>query len=328
MQRTASALHLKLSALLLCGLLVGSPVWSQSWPSRQVRIIVAGAAGSSLDIPVRAVGEKLKDRLGQAIIVENRVAAGGTVATDAVAKAPPDGYTFLMSFNGPLAYGPFLYSKLPYDPQKDLTAVILMGGQPFVLGVPASLAVNNLRDLVEMARASPGRLNYSSLGNGSGTHITMELLKSQAKIFMVHIPYAGGVAASTAVATGDVQAHFAPISTIMPHVRAGRVRLIAMSSEKRFSLMPEIPTVAEQGFPGFDSFGWNGILAPAGTPREIVMRLNREINDVLQLADVRALLTNSQIDIGGGSPEDFAALIRRESARWGPVIRATGAKLD
>jgi tripartite-type tricarboxylate transporter receptor subunit TctC len=313
---------------LVLSVFVSASAWAQSWPSRPVRIIVAGAAGSSLDIPVRAVGEKLKDRLGQPIVVENRVAAGGTVATDAVAKSAPDGYTFLMSFNGPLAYGPFLYSKLPYDPQKDLAAVILMGGQPFVLGVPATLNVGSLKELIDLARANPGRLNYSSLGNGSGTHITMELLKSQAKIFMVHIPYAGGVAASTALATGDVQAHFAPIPTVMPHVRAGRVRLIAMSSEKRFALFPDIPTVAEQGFPGFDSFGWNGILAPAGTPREIIVRLNREINEIFQLADIRTLLNNSQIQIGGGTPEEFAALIRREAERWGPVIRATGAKLD
>jgi tripartite-type tricarboxylate transporter receptor subunit TctC len=313
---------------MVAGLLVAAAALAQPWPARPVRIIVAGAPGSSLDIPVRAVGEKLKDRLGQPIVVENRVAAGGTVATDAVAKAAPDGYTLVMSFNGPLAYGPFLYSKLPYDPQKDLAAVILMGGQPFVLGVPSSLGVGSLKELVEMARASPGRLNYSSLGNGSGTHITMELLKSQAQIYMLHIPYAGGVAASTAVATGDVQAHFAPISTIMPHVRAGRVKLIAMSSEKRFTLLPEIPTVAEQGFPGFDSFGWNGILAPAGTPREVIMRLNQEINQIFQLSDVRTLLGNNQIEIGGGTPEEFAALIRRETERWGPVIRATGARLD
>jgi tripartite-type tricarboxylate transporter receptor subunit TctC len=303
-------------------------LWAQAWPVKPVRIVVAGAPGSSLDIPVRAVGEKLKDRLGQPIVVENRVAAGGTVATDAVAKSPPDGYTFVMSFNGPLAYGPFLYSKLPYDPQKDLAAVILMGGQPFVLGIPSNLGINDLRDLVEMARANPGKLNYSSLGNGSGTHITMELLKSQAKIFMLHIPYPGGVAAATAVATGDVQAHFAPVSTIMPHVRSGRVKLIAMSSEKRFALMPDIPTVAEQGFPGFDSFGWNGILAPAATPREIIVRLNREINEIFQLADIRTLLANNQIAIGGGTPEEFAALIQRETERWGPIIRASGARID
>jgi tripartite-type tricarboxylate transporter receptor subunit TctC len=313
---------------IFLGLLVAVSALAQSWPARPVRIMVAGAAGSSLDIPVRAVAEKLKDRLGQPIVVENRVAAGGTVATDAVAKAAPDGYTFVMSFNGPLAYGPFLYSKLPYDPQKDLAAVILMGGQPFVLGVPTNLHVENLNQLIALARANPGRLNYSSLGNGSGTHITMELLKSQAKIFMLHVPYAGGVAASTAVATGDVQAHFAPISTIMPHVRAGRVKLIAMSSEKRFALLPEIPTVAEQGFPGFDSFGWNGILAPAATPREIVLRLNREINEILQLPEVKSILNNSQIEIGGGTPEEFSALIKREAERWGPIIRASGARLD
>ena len=317
-----------LNTVFLCMLVACGLAHGQAWPLKPLRIIVAGAPGSSLDIPVRAVGEKLKDRLGQPIVVENRIAAGGTVATDAAAKAPPDGYTFVMSFNGPLAYGPFLYSRLPYDPQKDLAAVILMGGQPFVLGVPATLGVNNVRELVEMARANPGRLNYSSLGNGSGTHITMELLKSQAKIFMLHIPYPGGVAAATAVATGDVQAHFAPIPTIMPHVRAGRVKLIAMSSAERFPLLPEIPTVAEQGFPGFDSFGWNGILAPAATPRDIVVRLNREINEVLQLPDIRTLLTNNQISIGGGTPEEFAALIRREAERWGPVIRATGARLD
>jgi tripartite-type tricarboxylate transporter receptor subunit TctC len=320
MQRAAFALYLIF--------LVAGPAWGQQWPTKPLRIIVAGAAGSSLDIPVRAVGEKLKDRLGQPVVVENRVAAGGTVATDAVAKSAPDGYTFLMSFNGPLAYGPFLYSKLPYDPQKDLAAVIQMGGQPFALGVPASLGIGSLSELVEMARASPGRLNYSSLGNGSGTHITMELLKSRAKIFMLHIPYAGGVAAATAVATGDVQAHFAPIPTIMPHVRAGRVKLIAMSSEKRFALMPEVPTVAEQGFPGFDSYGWNGILAPAGTPREIIVRLNREINGVFQLPDIRTLLANQQIEIAGGTPEAFAELIKRETERWGPVIRAIGARLD
>jgi tripartite-type tricarboxylate transporter receptor subunit TctC len=320
-QRTTLAVYL-ISFFLL------GPAFGQSWPTRPLRIIVAGAAGSSLDIPVRVVGEKLKDRLGQPIVVENRVAAGGTLATDAAAKSAPDGYTFVMSFNGPLAYGPFLYSKLPYDPQTDLAPVIQMGGQPFVLGVPASLGISSLQELVEMARASPGRLNYSSLGNGSGTHITMELLKSQAKIFMLHIPYTGGVAASTAVASADVQAHFAPIPTVMPHVRAGRVKLIAMSSEKRFALMPEIATVAERGFPGFDSYGWNGILAPAGTPREIIVRLNREINEVFQLQDIRTLLANQQIEIAGGTPEAFAELIRRETERWGPVIRAIGARLD
>jgi tripartite-type tricarboxylate transporter receptor subunit TctC len=277
---------------------------------------------------VRAIAERLKERLGQPLVVENRPAAGGTAAADAVAKAAPDGHTLLMAFNGPLAYAPFLYARLPYDPQKDLAPVIQMGGQPFVLAVPAASGVSSVRELVERARKQPGRLNYSSLGNGSGTHITMELLKRETGIDLVHVPYAGGPAAAAAVATGEVQAHFAPVATVMPHVRAGRARLIAVSGERRFALMPEIPTVAEQGFPGFDSYGWNGILAPAGTPRAVVMRLNREINEALQIPETKTLLNNNQIEIAGGTPEDFGALMRREAARWAPVIRAAGVKLD
>jgi tripartite-type tricarboxylate transporter receptor subunit TctC len=315
------------AAALLLSLALAAPA-AFGWPERPVRVVVAGAPGSSIDIPVRVVGERLKDRLGQPIVVENRPAGGGTLAADAVAKAPADGYTLLMAFNGPLAYAPFLYSRLSYDPLKDFAPVIWMGGQPFVLAVPQALGVTSLGELVERARAAPGRLNYSSLGNGSGTHITMELLKSHAKIFVVHIPYNGGPAAAAAVATGEVQAHFAPVATIMPHVRAGRARLIAVSSEKRFTLLPEVPTVAEQGFPGFDSYGWNGIVAPAGTPREVIARLNREINEVLALPEVRAALGSAQIEIAGGTPEAFGALMRREHERWGPVIRATGARLD
>jgi tripartite-type tricarboxylate transporter receptor subunit TctC len=324
----AHALAAKLRTLLVGALACAGAAQGQEWPSRPVRVVVAGAAGSSIDIPVRAIAERLKERLGQPIVVENRPAAGGTAAADAVAKSAPDGHTLLMAFNGPLAYAPFLYSKLPYDPQKDLAPVIRMGGQPFVLAVPASLGASSVHELVERARQQPGRLNYSSLGNGSGTHITMELLKREAGIDLVHVPYAGGPAAAAAVATGEVQAHFAPVATIMPHVRAGRARLIAVSGERRFALLPEVPTVAEQGYPGFDSYGWNGILAPAATPRGVVLRLNREINEILSLPEVRSILTASQIEISGGTPEEFAALMRREAERWGPVIRAAGVKLD
>lgn len=314
--------------LLIALAFAASGAAAQEWPARPMRVIVAGAAGSSLDIPVRAVAERLRERLGQPVVVENRPAAGGTVAADAVAKSAPDGYTLLMAFNGPLAYAPFLYAKLPYDPQKDLAPVIQMGGQPFVLAVPASLGVSGVGDLVELARRQPGRLNYSSLGNGSGTHVTMELLKSRAKVFIVHIPYAGGPAAAAAVATGEVQAHFAPVATIMPHVRAGRARLIATSGARRFGPLPELPTVAEQGFPGFDAYGWNGILAPAGTPQAVIARLNREINEALAHPEAKAVIEKSQVEIAGGSPEAFGALMRREAETWGPVIRATGVKLD
>src|SRR5262245_3613276 len=317
-----------LRALLLGALAVAGAAGAQDWPARPVRVIVAGAAGSSLDIPVRAVAERLKDTLGQPVVVENRPAAGGTAAADAVAKSTPDGYTLLMAFNGPLAYAPFLYARLPYDPQKDLVPVIQMGGQPSALTVPASLNVSNVRELLALAKSQPGKLNYSSLGNGSSSHISMELLKREAGIDLVHVPYAGGVAAATAVSTGEVQAYFAPIATVLPHLRAGRVRIIAMSSARRFVLMPEVPTVAEQGFPGFDSYGWNGILVPAGTPGAVISRLNREFNEQLKNREIISLLNNSQIEVAGGTPEAFGELMRSDAARWAPVIRATGVKLD
>ena len=315
-------------ALALAAALAAAVVSAQTWPQKPVRLVVSAAAGGSLDIPARAVAEKLRERLGQPVVVENRPTAGGTVAVGEVARAAPDGYTLIYSFNGPLAYAPFLYSKLPYDVQKDLTPVILMGGQPFVLGVSAASGISSVKELVEAARRQPGRLNYSSLGNGSGSHLTMELLKSEAKVFMIHIPYNGAVPAATAVASGDVQAAFLPPAVLLPHVQSGRVKLIGMSSINRFSLMPEVPTVAESGLPGFDSDGWNGILAPAGTPREIVLRLNREINEALGATDVREILVRNRIQAGGGTPEEFGALIARESKKWGPVIVFTGARLD
>jgi tripartite-type tricarboxylate transporter receptor subunit TctC len=301
---------------------------AQSWPAKPIMLVVAAAAGSSVDIPARLVAERLSQRLGQPIVIENRPQAGGTLATAQVAKAPADGHTMLWAFNGPIANAPYLYSKLPYDPQKDLAPVIQTTGQPFVLGVPASLGVGSVRELVDLVRRSPGKYNYSSLGNGSGTHLTMELLKSQAKLFLVHIPYTGGPPAAAAVATGEVHASFMPAALLLPHVTSGRVKLLAVSSARRFEMMPQLPTVAEAGFPGFDSDGWNGILVPAATPGEIVERLNREVNEILQLPEVKQRLTNSRIRIDGGSPQRFAELIRREAERWSAVIRSVGVKLD
>ncbi|MGQ0546766.1 MAG: Bug family tripartite tricarboxylate transporter substrate binding protein [Betaproteobacteria bacterium] len=308
--------------------LAAAAAQAQSWPAKPVILMVAAAAGSSVDIPARLVAERLDKRIGQPVVVENRPQAGGTIAANQVAKAAPDGHTLLWAFNGPIANAPYLYSKLPYDPQKDLVPVVQTTGQPFVLGVPASLGVGSVKELVERIRANPGKLNYSSLGNGSGTHLTMELLKSQAKLFLVHIPYNGGPPAAAAVATGEVHASFMPMALFLPHVNAGRVKLLAVSGARRWDMLPELPTIAESGFPGFDSDGWNGILAPAGTPREIVTRLNREVNEILQLPEVKERLARSRIRIDGGSSERFAELIRRDAERWSAVIRAVGAKLD
>ena len=311
----------------LAAAISASRVAAQGFPAKPVRLIVSAAAGGSLDIPARAIAERLRDRLP--LIVENQPAAGGTIAVGNVAKSAPDGYTLIYGFNGPLAYAPFLFSNLSYDPLKDLTPVILMGGQPFTLGVSPALGVNNVKELVDLLRKNPGKYNYSSLGNGSASHLSMELVKSMTKTFMVHIPYNGAPPAAAALATGDVQAAFLPAIVMLPFVQSGRIKILAVSTKDRFPLTPEVPTVAESGgLKGFDADGWNGILAPAGTPREIVLRINRDINEVLASNEVRAVLTKAQIRPRGGSPEEFGELMRSEAQKWGPVIKFTGAHLD
>jgi tripartite-type tricarboxylate transporter receptor subunit TctC len=314
------------SGVVMVALTGSSP--AQSWPTKPVRIIVGSTAGSSIDVPVRIIGEKLRDRLGQPVIVENRPAVAGTVAAGEVAKAAPDGYTYVMGFNGPFANAPHLYSRLSYDPVKDLAPVIKMGSSPFVLGVPASLPANSVKEWLDYVRKQPGKLNYSSLGNGSGTHLTMELLKSQEKLFIVHIPYVGGPAAAQAVATGEVQGSFMPPAVFAPHVAAGRVKLLAVSSSERFALLANVPTMAESGVKGFESEAWSGIMAPAGTPRAIIDRLNREINEVLKMPEVQASLAKAQTPLVGGAADQFGALVANETKRWGPVIKYTGLKLD
>jgi tripartite-type tricarboxylate transporter receptor subunit TctC len=306
----------------------GLAVGQTGWPTKPIRLIVVGAPGGSIDIPARIVAERMRDAIGQPVVVENRPQAGGTVGTDAVAKSAPDGYTFVWAFNGPLANAPHLYSKLPYTPTKDLAPVIKGAGQPFVLAVNAGLPVNNVRELIAHARANPGKLNYASLGNGSGSHLTMELLKTSANISVVHIPYNGAPAAAVALASGDAQVGFLPPAVVIPHVQSGRVKLIAVSTAMRFPFMADLPTVAEAALPGFESDGWSGILAPAGTPRDIIERMNKETNQILASPEVRELLARSQIVSGGGTPEAFGQLIANESNKWAPIIKQTGAKLD
>ena len=320
--------HFFAASLAFYAIASAAAAQTDSWPSKPIRLIVSAATGSSIDIPARVVAEKLKERLGQPVVVDNRPQAGGIVSVEAAARAPADGYTLLWSFNGPLANAPHLYAKLPYDPQKDLVPVIRTTGQPFVLAVTPALGATTVKEFLALARASPGKYSYSSLGNASGTHLTMEMLKTEAKVSLVHVPYGGGPASAVALAAGEVQASFQVPALVLPHVKSGRVRLLAVSTARRFALMPDLPTVAEAGVPGFDSDSWNGILAPAGTPRGIVQRLNREVNEILQLNDIRTLLAASLIRIDGGTHEHFGAVIRDHSARWGAVIRLTGAKVD
>src|SRR5437764_11447580 len=299
--------------------LVFGAAQAQTWPERSIKFVVAAPAGSSIDVLARVIGDKLKDRLGQPIVVENRPAAGGTAATDFVAKSPPDGYTMLMSFNGPLAFGPHLYTKLPYEPQKDFAPVIITSSQPNVLVVNAALPVNSVKELVAYAKANPGKLNYASVGNGSSSHLTMELLKSTASLDIVHVPFNGSPPAVTATIQGETQMMFAVMQPLQAQIQAGKLRALAVTTASRFALLPDLPTIAEAGYPGFEALAWNGVLVAAGTPKPIVTRLNTEINAIMKEANVKSTLNGQGFELVGGSPGDFAALIRGEADNWATV---------
>ena len=301
---------------------------SGSWPQHPIRFVMTAPPGSSIDVLGRTIAEKLKDRLGQPVVVENLPAAGGTAGTAAVAKAAPDGYTMGLAFNGPLAFAPYLYERLPYDPQRDLAPVILASSQPNVLAVSADFPARTVAEFLDVVRRNPGKYNYASVGNGSSSHLTMELLKSRAGLYIVHIPFNGAPPAAASVAAGDTQMLFAVPTAINPHIKSGKVRALAVTSAARFPLMPDLPTLAESGLKGFDVAAWNGIIVPAGTPREIVARLNRDVNEILRSPEVKARLNAAGLEPVGGTSEDFGRVIRSEAERWAPVIKRTGATID
>ena len=316
-----------LRAVIMLAAIVVVPASAQSWPERPIKFIMAAPAGSSLDVLGRTIAEKLTARLGQPVVVEDKPAAGGTVATAEVAKAAPDGYTMMIGFNGPLSFSPLL-QKLPYDVQKDLAPVITTTSQPNVLAVNASLPVKSVAELVAYAKANPGKLNYASVGNGSSSHLNMELFKQMAGIDAVHVPFNGSPPAVTATIQGETQMMFAVMQPLQAQIQAGKLRALAVTTAKRFPLLPDYPTIAESGYPGFEALAWNGVLVPAGTPKAIVTRLNAEINAILKDPDVVQKLHALGFDLIGGTPEEFGALIKGESDKWGPVIKRLGLKID
>jgi tripartite-type tricarboxylate transporter receptor subunit TctC len=299
------------------------PAMAQGWPDKAVRMLVPAPAGSSLDVLARTIGEKLKDKFGATVIVENKPAAGGTVATAEVAKAAPDGHTLLLGFNGPLATGP-LVQKVPYDVQKDLAPVVITSSQPNVLAVNAALPVKSVAELVAWSKANPGKLNYASVGNGSSSHLNAELLKAMSGIDAVHVPFNGSPPAVLATVQGETQMMFAVMQPLQAQVQAGKLRAIAVTTPKRFPLLPDIPAIAESGYPGFEALAWNGLVAPAGTPRPVIDKINAEVNAILKLPDVAQKMNAAGFDLIGGTPEDFAKLIAAESARWTPVVKRLG----
>jgi tripartite-type tricarboxylate transporter receptor subunit TctC len=274
------------------------------------------------------VADQLRERLGQAVIAENRPQAGGTAGTDAVAKATPDGYTIGLSFTGPLATAQFLNPKLPYDPARDLAPVVMIGAAPNILAVSSSLPPRSFAEFLAYVRARPGQLNYASVGNGSTSHLAMELLKTVAGLYVVHIPFNGAPPAVQAAAAGDVQMIMSNPTSLLPMIQAGRLRPLAVTGLQRWPQIKELPTIAESGFPGFETIAWNGIVAPAGTPREAIARLNQEINGILKSPQIRPKVEAAGWDVAGGTPEAFAVFMEFERNRWQPVIRRSGARLD
>ncbi len=301
---------------------------AQAWPGRPVRVIVPFAAGAGInDIMARLVGQHLGAGLGQPVVIENRPGAGGIAGTDAAAKAAPDGYTFLMS-NVSLVTSAYLYSKLAYDPQKDFVPVTLVATSPLMLVVHPSVAAKSVQELVALAKANPGKLTFGSGGVGSTPHLSAELFKSATGIDAVHVPYKGGAPALNDLVGGQLSFMIENVPGTMPFVRSGKLRALAITSAQRSPLEPALPTMAEAGVPGYEVVGWNGYFAVAGTPPEIVARLQAEVGKVLRLPEVREHLAALGAEPVGSTREEFAGFLRAEHARWGRIIREKGLRSE
>ncbi len=303
-------------------------VLAQSYPAKPIRLIIPFPPGGSTDILGRSLAQKLSEAWGQQVIVDNRGGAGGTIGADLAAKAPADGYTLLMGHIGTLAVNVALYPRLSYDPVKDFTPVSLVALVPNVLVVHPSLPAKTVADLVAYARANPGKLNYSSGGNGSAAHLAVEYFKLQTKTDIVHVPYKGTGPSVTDLIAGQVSMTMTGAPAVMPHVQSGRIRALGVSSPQRIPALAQIPTVAESGVPGFDATQWYGVVAPAGTPRDIVAKLNAEIRKIMQSKEMLERLNTEGAISAAGTPEQFDAYIKSEIARWGAVVRAAGMKAD
>jgi tripartite-type tricarboxylate transporter receptor subunit TctC len=300
--------------------------WAQS--GRPLRLIVPFTPGGSTDILARAIAPKLALALGQTVLIDNRPGAGGSLGAGEAAKAEPDGQTLLMGHIGTLAVNPAIYPKLSYDPLRSFVPVAWVARVPNVLVVPAHSPARSFKQFIELARARPGQMTFSSGGNGSAAHITFEYLKLRSKVFMLHIPYRGTAPSVTDLIGGQVDATFTGAPAVLPHVRSGRLRALAVSSAQRIPTLPDVPTVAESGYPGFEADQWYGVVAPAGTPAALVARLNAEINKALALTDVAQQLAVEGAVPTPTTPQAFGALIARELPRWAEVVKAGNVKPD
>jgi len=315
------------SRILAISLCLCASAVAQEYPTKPIRLIAPFAPGGPTDLFARLMGAKLGERLGQPVLVENRPGAGGSVGAEAAAKSAPDGYTLVL-VSSSFAVNATLYPKLPYDALRDFAPITLLASAPFLVVAHNSVPASSVRELIALAKANPGKLNYGSGGSGSGPHIVAELFKSEAGVDIVHVPYKGTGPLTAALVAGDVQLAFGNIFALVPQVKSGRLKALAVTGAQRSSALPEVPTVAESGLPGFEAAGVHGLLAPAGTPRRIIDRLNAECVAILRSPEVRAQLASDGAEPVAGTPEQYAAQISAEVRKWGKLIRERGIRAD
>ena len=314
----------RIAVLLLC---CPSLVPAQSFPNKPIKVLVPFPAGGTVDFFARTLAPKLSEALGQTVLVENRPGAGGNIATEALAKAAPDGYTLLMG-SEIVAINTSLYSKLNYDPLKDLAPIVLVGTVPNILIVNPAVPANNVKELIALGKNKSANLSYASTGQGTSTHLSTELFKNMTGMEAVHVPYKGGPPAIADLLGGQVNMMFINMPTGIAHVRSGKVKILAVSSKKRVAQLPDVPTVEEAGVKGFVTYAWSGLFAPAGTPREVVTRLNQEVVKLLKLPAIREQLAGQGAEAVGDTPEEFGLFMRQEVAQWAHMVRTSGAKVD
>ena len=314
--------------LLLVSLGLGARAQAPAWPSKPITLIVPYAAGGFGDIRARKIGERLSKSLGVPVVVENRAGAGGVVGTHYLVKAAPDGHTIAMGNLAPLAVNVSLMKKLPYDPVRDVEPIILLERAPLILSAAPGLGATSLKDLVDKAKASPGKLSYGSSGIGGAHHLSGAMFAHQAGIDIVHVPYKGGAAAATDLLAGHIAMMFEMGYAAMPSIKAGKIKPLAVSSRKRLAALPDVPTLDESGFKDFESYNWQGIIAPKGTPPAVIARLSKELNDILLQPEMKDMFADTVSEPVGGTPVEFAAFIRSETAKWAAVVKMANIRAE
>ena len=307
---------------------LAGPARADEYPSRPIRLVVPYAPGGGADSVARIVARRVSENIGQPIVIDNRGGAGSILGTDIVAKAEPDGYTLLLGQSGPISINPAVYKTLPYDPVKDFAPVTMTTAYPYILVVNAKLPAQSLQEFVALGKSKPGSMNYGSTGIGAANHLVAELFNSKAGLKMTHIPYRGTALAVTDLIGGQLSMVFGDPISVLPHMQSGTLRALAVTSQERSPVAPQVPTVAESGYPGFDAIAWHGILAPAKTPPAIIKKLNAEIVKALQDPETKALLVSQAMQTVGNTPEEFAAFIQKDIATWKAVATAANVTVE